>query len=450
MQELIISEKRKKVVSRIGLVVLFAVILLTFLSKTIHYTLMPKVTTVQHVKGSLQKEFEEDGIIEHSQKHKLLAGGSWRVKEVKAAENQQVKKGDVLAAIDGHDIQMDLMTWDYELMKLENAVQSYKDKQRPVQLADYESELELAQKEMERAKKDLDLTRDLYEVGSESLKNVEAAEHTYSSKRHAYQQKKSELDEIRANQIIEQNEYDRVLKEKTAELELKKAELTYKKEMVSEDGLIRADRDGIITVVGIEAGTSTTHNQLMFEIAETPCSYAVVWFLDAEKYYEFSIGDQVVIEAMAEVAESGQKSVRLVSLSGKIGGRMLDTKTGSYKVRANIEDQGAIENVFFNEGQKAKVRSVASSPLYEYLLPKSCITQIQGRDCVFVVGKKQGALGEEYYVEQREVKILGQDDFNVAVDGYFKKKDLVVSNTSKPLSDMMQVYVDKAGQTDAR
>ena len=449
MQQPIISEKRKKIVGRVALVVLFALIMLTFLSKTIHNTLMPKVTTVQHVKGSLQEEFEADGSMEHSQKHELLAGGSWRVQEVKAVVNQQVKKGDLLAVIDSHDIEMDLMAGDYELMKLENAIQSYKDKNRPVRLSDYESELEFAQSEMERAKKELELTKELYEVGSESLKSVEAAEYAYNSKKLAYQSKRSALDEIKADQLIAQDEYDRVLKEKTAELELKKAELAYKKERISEDGSIRAAIDGIITVVGIEPGTSTTHNQILFEIAEIPSSYAAIWFLDADNYYKYSIGDQVLIETVAEVDENSQKALRSIPLTGKIGSRMFDVERGSYKFRADIGDKEASENILINEGQRAKVRSVASSPLYEYLLPKSCITQVQGEDCIFVVQKRQGALGEEYYVEQREVKILGQDDFNVAVDCYFKKNDIVVSSTSKPLSDMMQVYVDKAGKADA-
>jgi len=450
MQQLFISEKRKKLVGRAGLFLLFAVILLTFLSKTIHNLLLPKVTTVPHVRGSLQEKFETDGTIEHSNKHRILAGGNWRVKEVKAVHNQYVKKGDVLAVMDSYDIQMDLMARDYELLKLENAVQSYKDNYKPARLSEYERELELAQNEMERSKRELDLIKELYEAGSESLKNVEAAEYTYNSKMHDYLSKKNELDEIRKDHAIKQEEYERVLKEKVAELELKKAELARKRETVTEDGLITADTDGIVTVVGIEPGTSTTQNQVLFEIAQTPCSYETVWFLDEENYYKFAIGDEVVVEATAEVDENGQKTIRNISLTGKITGRMFDAGTGRYKFRADIGNEETIGNVFFNEGQRAKIRSVANSPQYEYLIPKSCITQVQGVDCVFVVQKRQGALGEEYYVEQREVKILGQDDFNAAVDGYFKKNDVVVSSTTKPLSDMMQVYVDKAGQADAR
>lgn len=450
MQQLFISEKRKRLVGRAGLFLLFAAILLTFLSKTIHNLLLPKVTTAPHVRGSLQEKFETDGCIEHTSKHRILAGGNWGVKEVKVVSNQQVKRGDVLAVMDSYDIQMDLMAMNYEILKLENAIQSYKDNHKPIQLSEYERELELAQNEMERAKREFDLIKELYEAGSESLKNVEAAEHTYSSKKHAYLSKKNELDEVRKDQAIRQGEYERVLKEKMAELELKKTELAHKRATVTEDGLITADRDGIITVVGIEPETSTAQNQVLFEIAETPCSYDAVWFLDAENYYKFSIGDEVVIEATAEVDDNGEKTIRNMSLTGRITGRVFDAGTGRYKFRADIVIEEAAGNVLFSEGQRAKVRSVANSPLYEYLIPKSCITQVQGTDCVFVVLKRQGALGEEYYVELREVKILGQDDFNAAVDGYFKKNDVVVSSTSKPLSDMMQVYVDKAGQADAR
>lgn len=449
MRQLEINTTRKKLVGRAGLVLIIALILLTFLSKTINNLLMPDVTTIRPVKGSLQERFETDGVIEYLEKHRIYSGGSWKVTEVKVMQHQRVRKGDLLAVVDMHDMLVDKKAKEYELMKLENELQRYKDSFKPIRLSDYERELQLAREEMEGAERELGMVKELYEAGAETKKNVEAAENTYKNKLYLYQSKKDALEEKRKESAAQTDEYDRMLKEKTAELELKKMELDRETGNLSENGGILSDMDGMIASVAIGPGMSALPEQVLFEIVKVPCPYRVVWYLDAEGYSQFSVNNGVTIEAVGEVAENDEKKIKTVSLTGVISGKEYQAETGRYKFWADIFNKEAAANVIFSEGQAAKVRSVIDSPQYNYLLPKSSITQVQGRDCVFVAKKRQGALGEENYVELREVKILGMDDFNVAVDTDFKKDEMVVSDTSKPLSDMVQVQVRNATQIDA-
>lgn len=442
MQQYEINIRRKKFVGKMGVVLIFVVILLTFLSRTISNLLMPNVTAVKHVKGSLQDKFDTEGAIEYAEKHKINAEGSWKVKEVKVIPNQQIRKGELLAVIDNSDIQMDIKSREFELMKLENAIQNFKDSYKPIRLSDYEKELQLAQKEMDKAKKDFEIVKQLYEAGNESKKNVEAAEDVYNNKQYIYYSKKNALEDKVQESIMEQDKYNRALNEKMAELEFKKMELAKYRENIPEDGMIVSDMDGIIAALGIEVGMSTAKNQTLFEIVKMPCSYRAVWYLDAESSSKFKINDEVIIEAMGEVIENNNKTINNLLFAEKITGKVFHAASGRYKFWADITNEDNSKIIFLNEGQSAMVRSVVNSPIYEYLLPKSCIVQVQGKDCIFVVGKRQGALGEEYYVEQREVKILEKDDSNVAVDCYFKKNDVVVYSTSKPLRDMMQVHLN--------
>jgi HlyD family secretion protein len=118
MRQLEINTTRKKLVGRAGLVLIIALILLTFLSKTINNLLMPDVTTIRPVKGSLQERFETDGVIEYLEKHRIYSGGSWKVTEVKVMQHQRVRKGDLLAVVDMHDMLVDKKAKEYELMKL--------------------------------------------------------------------------------------------------------------------------------------------------------------------------------------------------------------------------------------------------------------------------------------------------------------------------------------------
>ncbi|UWV46697.1 hypothetical protein N1236_14290 [Acetivibrio thermocellus] len=58
---------------------------------------------------------------------------------------------------------------------------------------------------------------------------------------------------------------------------------------------------------------------------------------------------------------------------------------------------------------------------------------------MFVVKQREGVLGIENYVEQREVEILEKDDFNCAIEASIEDNEEIVVNASKPLADGMQV-----------
>ena len=441
MQQLELNMPKRRFIGKLGIILIIAIILLTFLSKTINNSLMPKVTTVQFVKGSLQESFEAEGTVELSGKRKVLAGGSWKVEEVAVKADQQVKKGDVLAVMNERDILIELKTLEHDLIKLENDLQYYKNSYEPIRLSDYERELQLAQKDADDAKKQLDMTKELYQAGLETLKNLEDAENDYNDKLYKYQIKKETLEDKKKESVCRQDEFNRTVNEKTAELELKKMLFEKKSGNLTEDGKILSDMDGLITAVNVEPGMSTSLNQVMFEIANMSNPYRVTWYLNAEKASGYAIGDEVNLKITGEVIEEDKTVIKSETVKVKIAGKEFVAGSDKCKYWTDIGRGKNGIKVAADEGQKAEVWAVINSPIYNYLLPKNGVTQIQGKYYIYEVKKRKGALGTEDYAVQTEVEIIDEDDFYVAVNGFFRNDDKVVVNTTKSLADGVRVHV---------
>lgn len=454
MQQLETSIARKKTVRKISIILLIAVTALTFLSKTIYGFLMPRVTTVQFMTGSLRESFETEGTVEILGKHKILAGGNWRVREVNVAVNQQVKKGDLLAVLDKDDILIDLKKKELEILKMENALESYKQNFKPINISDYERNVQNAKEALDEAKENLDAIKALYDTGAETKKNLDAAEKNYRDKLQAYESSKALLEEKIRENAVKKEEYDRTVKEKTAELEIKKMEFEREKIYYPEDGRLLSDMDGTITAVNIQPGMTTAPNQAIFEMTGEKSPYRVYWYLNAEKSSNYDVGHQVnlVVKAM-KVAENegeekaaenksknGNGKIETVTLKFPIAGKEFLSESDRFKFWMDInEEQIKNMKLLVNEGQKVKVWAVLLVETHENVIPKSCITEIQGKPCIFILREKRGALGMEKYVEMVEVSIISEDDYNVALDGYFNKDEKVVASTTKPLKDLAKV-----------
>lgn len=440
--EQIALNKRKGTIAKIGIGLFVALLLLTFLSKTINGILMPKVTVKEFTKGSLQKKYEADGIFEIQNKHKAIAEGNWKVKKVTAKSNQRVKKGDLLAVIDTTDLKLELKNIQLEILKLENEIENQKQSYEPINISDFKREVQVAKTDLDFAKKKLDATKVLFEAGEETKINLDIAEREYEDKQYVYESKQKLLNEKSAEINKSKYEIDRSIKEKTAELDIKKAELEREKNKIPLNGRILSDCEGVISAVNIEAGISTTINQVMIEIVVESSPYSVTWYVDTEKAVNYGIGHTINVTGKGNSTESSDESIKSYNISLKIDGKELDTDKNQMKFWANISnDHIKKAKIKINEGEKTTVTAVENSGIFKYIIPRNCITEMDGKYYLFIIKEREGALGREKYVQQVETKILADYDFNIAVDGHFSKDDKAVVNTTKPLKDRMQVRV---------
>ncbi|MDD4493515.1 MAG: biotin/lipoyl-binding protein [Eubacteriales bacterium] len=357
---------RRKLITKLGIILIIAILLLTFLSKTINNALMPKVSIVQSVRGSLEAKFETAASVNYLDKRNIYAGGQWKVEEVKVKVNEQVKKGDILAVLGGSELQIDIKRSELDFLKLDR---------------DYES-----------------------------LKYLED---------------------------------DLELRIKTAELDLRKIVLEEEKKLIPIEGNIISDVDGVVSSVNIEQGSSTSKGQIIFEIVESESQYRIWWFLDEKKSEDFIPGSKINITITGEEADGKRKldviETKTVLFETNISGKEYCPESNQYKFWV---DMNKSKEILISEGQKAEVWAVLFSKTYKDIIPKRCVTESFGKYYVFVVKEKSGALGIEKYVGKLEVKIIDEDDFNYAVDAFFRYDDKgIVEDTTKSLRDGIQVYV---------
>lgn len=433
------QSSRRRIVGKAGIILLIAVIALTFLSRTIEGFLMPKVTVTNFVKGSLQNKFDTEGTVELLDKGVILAGGAWKVKKVYVSMGQTVKKGDLLAEIDNNDILIDIKRMDLELIKLEDDLESFRSTYEASVLPACERDVELAERNMGDAEKNLSEIKALYESVVETKSNLEKAEREYDDRSYDYDVKQKALKAKR-------DEYNRGVGEKNAELELKRMEYEKYKRDIPSDGKIISGFDGNISAVDIEEGGTTASGQAMLKITAAGCPYRVFWYMDPEKAREYGIGSQISFSVTGKTEETSENKegtdIKTVTIKAQIVGKEFIINSDSFKLWVDITaDQAKSTHISVSEGQKADICAEINSKTYDNIIPKSCIAQIQGKDYIFVVKEMKSALGMVKYVEQTEVKVAGNDELFAAVDGYFDNESQVVANSTKSLSDGIRVRV---------
>lgn len=356
-------ENRKKVISKIAVIFLIIVLLLTFFSKTINNLLLPEVECTAPYAGSLQNSTEAAGAISKSEIVQVFSNGSWQIEKVEVAAGRLIKIGDSLAKIDMKKAELSLMNLKLDVMRAENSLASYK--------------------------------------GSFSASGTKKTD-----------------------------EYLRNVKQMEYELQVKKTELSNFEKAIPENGEIKAETAGIISNVYIMPGKNVSEGEPIFDIAKETEKATVTWKLGSSKARGVNITDEVTIR-IKEPEETG--------ITTTIENKKYLPQEGIYEFTAELDTDLELQ-----DGQQATIVMGQSDKEYESIVPTSAIVQDSTGTYVYRVETRNGALGEEEYVKKALVTILGQDDFNTAVDGLDSGEGPdIVSYSTKVLYDGVQVKTNK-------
>ena len=87
---------RKKLIRRIAIIFIIALLLLTFFSNTIMNYSLPEISTVTVSRGSVSEKVRCQGTVEVSKDIDVTVSGERVVKEVLVEDGDEVKEGDVI------------------------------------------------------------------------------------------------------------------------------------------------------------------------------------------------------------------------------------------------------------------------------------------------------------------------------------------------------------------
>lgn len=102
----------KKILIRISFIVLFLLILCTFLSKTIYNLSLPYVEAASPEWAELPISSSSEGQVVINNTQEISYNSSLKILSVNVKENDYVKKGDVLFEVDTKEFEISIKKWN--------------------------------------------------------------------------------------------------------------------------------------------------------------------------------------------------------------------------------------------------------------------------------------------------------------------------------------------------
>ena len=488
---------RKKLIRRIAIIFIIALLLLTFFSNTIMNYSLPEISTVTVSRGSVSEKVRCQGTVEVSKDIDVTVSGERVVKEVLVEDGDEVKEGDVIMTFDASandaiaEAERDLETLevDYEKTKLDrNTDESESSKT----LTDAQKNLSKAQAELEKAK------------SNESAKAAAVAEQ--ESAQAAYDAKKVEVEglqtQVDAYTSMEGYSGDVDVDALVNQL------ATAKEELLTLENTLNAKKDAVTAYEGVKsvadaqadvdektealATAQDNYNKDKVKESRTAQSNALT-DQQTEKKIEAQRkkveklkaaddtkevkatgtgiisgitakpGDKVNSEsalASIQLADSGYEMTCSIdkkdAMKLKVGNEAKpenvweDDVTGVVRsIKADTSDPNQKSIVKFNvkgsvqAGQTLQLAVGDKAGKYDTVVPNNAIKEDSNGKFVYVVNVKATPLGNRYIVEKVKVDVVASDVNSAAIQGEVSEYANIVTNSSKPLDNGQQVRLSE-------
>ncbi|MCX7747396.1 MAG: efflux RND transporter periplasmic adaptor subunit [Clostridia bacterium] len=411
---------RKKITGKAMIVFFVFMILLTFFSNTINNFSLPKVTVENPGSGSLVKEVTGTGTVRPNKVDEYTLNSQLEVKEVKVKVGDQVKKDQVLFALDIDDIEKQIKDEEARITQKRLNMEKLLGQNSKENLLNYDKAINLAKQAIDNTEEDYENQQKQYENGVADIDEYKAVKKTYDNAKMDYEialnNKEKFLKDIQ--QDIQNAQIDLDIEERTI------AELREKLKLKE----ITAPADGTIQEINFDEGTFANSSKPLYKLSETASGFEFVTTVDSTSAELVSIGDAATIVLNMQNGDVRQGSIK--------------------EIKDNVQQVGTKKDIFIDiqsdgllGGESGSVEIVKNTKNYTTLVHTSAIGQNQTGSFVYVLREKKGPLGNEYYVQAVSVSTDDSDSLRSAILNGVSNFDRVIVSTDKPLSDGMRVYL---------
>lgn len=539
------GSKRKKLIKKVATIFIVVLLLLTFFSNTIMNYSLPEVATEPVSSGTVSSKVRGQGTVETNSENDVTVSGSRKVKEVKVAAGDEVKKGDVLFTFEeGENTELDEAEKNLENLELSYAKSllklgpdytddniGIKDAKEDLQKAidaqekavKNNKDLKAAKKALDQTKKDIDATQtkindlqsrvDAYtEVGDYDTINSQLADDEKALKRlkedlaiakengedtlqldrdiedreAAIDKEKKLLETLKSSKSVSDElktakaTLDSLTKTQEAQeakvtelsaagtLEDAKTTVSEKKKALEalvraldkrkeEDALaakseamdneaavkeiddqkekldklkksddlteVKASEDGVVAEVTVKEGDTVTPDAPLAKLQLKDSGYIVKVTITKAQSKLIRVGDEAKIENIWD--DSVSSTVKNISV---------DTENPNQNMIVTFEVKGDVsvgQTLAFSVGEKKN--------RYDAVVPNNAIREDSKGKFVLVLKVKGTPLGNRYTVKRADVEVQASDDSSSGVTGGVYEYDDVITNSSKPLENGMQV-----------
>ena len=196
---------------------------------------------------------------------------------------------------------------------------------------------------------------------------------------------------------------------------------------------VKADRDGIISWIGVSKGiyVSSVQNTVLYEIAEKSEDWVCCLSISEEQFEHISMDSVPVLE--------------LVDQDEWVEGEI--SSIFGYESR---EQQGYKVNITVRSadtplaGERVRITVKEDSELYDTLIPAAALCKDATGYYVLVVQENNSVLGEGYKARRMSVDLLGSDEACCAVRGLPTDELVIIASTSE-IADGSNIFYEGDG-----
>lgn len=481
---------RKKIIKRIAIIFVVALIILTFFSNTIMNYSLPEVATVTVFSGTVSQKVRCQGQLEVSKDAELTVTGDRVVKEVKVESGDRVKKGDVIMTFDETEntelaeaeSQLETLELDYQKSQIKEE-KDYSEQEKAI--VDARQALADAQAALAQAQVDLgglDQLRASVAETSGTLEKKQGEVTVLETKVETYpeEEKTGKKYEKLVNKLAAAKAEVTGLE---TSLEAQKAEVTRLEEISIEElqNTVNEKQTEVDTAennltkekktAAVQAQTDAIDNQKSLKDIEEQ-KKKVEKLKKISDYKELkATGDGVITDIHAKEGEkvTAGNPIAVIQLDGS-----------GYEVSCSVKKQEAemlkvgneadIENIW-SDDVKAEIKSIKADPedpnrqsivkfkvegdvqagetlmfavgeknvKSDTVVPNSAVKEDSDGKFIWNIKVKATPLGNRYIAKKVKVDVSASDTSNSAIEGEVSGYENVVTNSSKPLDDGQQV-----------
>lgn len=405
----------------------------TLISKSVYTSKLPVVSTACPESKYIEHIVEAEGIVIEGGKQAVTALSGLRVEAVEVHAGDRIKEGDVLFQVDIEDLKSlieekqdkinELQVEINTLLTNKELARERKELEEARAREDYDTTSRLentdvgrAQDRYARAEQALeDFLNDpgIWSMDEESRKQQEQALRD-AMQEAAYGEADAKRDRDQAvkdaqrsvEDILFPEGADSALSVSQMNLAALKEELEPFTQILNEQGIVKSDIEGTVTDIYVSAGSRVPDGAAVLLTDDSlPCQFKV--FLDKDQKKYIGVGDSVSVKL--DGSSSMDTTIDYFMES--------QTMPGSFEVSIELPQQMGIP------GLSGKLIYSEQGEKYECCISPVSLYKTETRSFIYVLKTREGILGEEYYVEEVNVKVLDQNEDWVAIESAALDKD---------------------------
>ena len=196
------------------------------------------------------------------------------------------------------------------------------------------------------------------------------------------------------------------------QLEIAEEDVELFKEKYPTDGKIRAKSAGTVYSVNAAAGETMEPGMSLASISGKNSAAGAVFYLTVSDAAFFGVGDAAILYYCDTLYFDDNEQVMETAKNSSVSAKRFAPKDNLYRFYVPIQSE------YVYHGQQVQCKISNRSPIYDFVLPFEALHRGQDdRYFVYVLKKRDGLFGEEYYPEAANVSVFFENGVSAAVSG---------------------------------